>query len=86
MPEISRFYGIVIAMYRRDHPPPHFHARYAEHRLVIAIESGEVLAGEFPARAMRLVREWLRLHRAELLSDWERAMAGEEVLPIAPLD
>ncbi len=86
MPEISRFYGIVVSMYRRDHPPPHFHARYAEHQAVIEIESGALLGGRLPARAMRLVRTWLRLHAGELLADWEKAVAGEEVTPIAPLD
>lgn len=54
--------------------------------MVIDVGTGTVLGGGLPARAMRLVREWRRLHREELLADWEWAMAGEEVLPIAPLD
>ena len=60
MPRISSFYGIVIAMYYRDHHPPHFHAIYAEYEAQIVIETLEPLAGELPARALRLVQEWAR--------------------------
>ena len=63
MPRISEFYGIVIEMYFRDHPPPHFHARYAGEEAIVDIETGEVIAGSIPGRAERLVREWAQLHR-----------------------
>lgn len=56
MPRISEFYGIVIEMFFRDHPPPHFHARYAGEEAVIEIATGEVIAGSIPPRARRLVR------------------------------
>jgi hypothetical protein len=82
VPRISTFYGIVIAMYYRDHHPPHFHAIYAEYEAQVVIETLEVLAGELPARALRLVLEWAELHRAELEANWARA---EEHLPLATI-
>lgn len=57
MPRISAFYGIVITMYSNDHAPPHFHARYGEFEAKIAIGSGDLIAGQLPGRALRLVRE-----------------------------
>jgi hypothetical protein len=85
MPRISAFYGIVIAMYFEDHPPPHFHARYGEHEAQIAIATGQVLQGSLPRRALRLVHEWSELHRDELLADWERAERAEPLVSIEPL-
>lgn len=85
MPRISEFYGIVIWMYRPDHPPPHFHASYGEHWAAIEIGSERVIAGSLPRRALRLVREWARLHEAELRNDWQRAQALEPLVPIDPL-
>ncbi|HJX10267.1 MAG TPA: DUF4160 domain-containing protein, partial [Candidatus Binatia bacterium] len=73
MPEISRFFGIIIAMFYDEHNPPHFHARYGEHRVEIAIDTLSVLVGRLPPRALGLVMEWAALHRAELLADWELA-------------
>ncbi len=66
MPELSRFLGIVIGMFPREHPPPHFHAVYAEYQITVDIRSG-VVHGDFPKRALRLVLEWLDLHEDELL-------------------
>ena len=86
MPEISRFLGIIIAMYYNDHEPPHFHARYGEHKAIIALESLRVLDGALPSRVLGLVLEWVAVHRDELLLDWERARAKEPLLPIAPLE
>ncbi len=85
VPRISAFYGIVIAMYFDDHPPPHFHARYGEHQAQIVIATGDVLHGELPRRALKLVEEWAALHRDELLDDWERAQRDEPLVTIAPL-
>jgi hypothetical protein len=84
MPRISEFYGIVIAMYYREHGVPHLHALYAG-REVVAIESGAVIAGALPPRPLRLVREWTELHRGELLENWSRARAYEPLEPIEPL-
>ena len=85
MPRISQFYGIVIAMYYAEHGVPHFHARYSGQEAVIGIETLEVLAGSLPDQALRLVREWASLHRAELDLDWQRARASQPLEPIAPL-
>lgn len=86
MPRISEFYGILIYMYFQDHPPAHFHALYAEHEALVDIESGEVLEGRLPTRAMKLVQEWRELHQAELREDWRKAQEGEPLDKIAPLE
>lgn len=85
MPEISRFFGIIITINFRDHPPPHFHARYGDQTISIAIHDFAVLDGHLRPRALGLVMEWAALHQAEILVDWNRALAGQSVLPIAPL-
>ena len=72
MPRISEFYGIVITMYWTDHEPPHFHAYYGEYDAQVLIATGEVMGGELPRRALRLVKEWTELHRAELMENWQR--------------
>lgn len=88
MPVISMFYGIVIRMYFLEdarHGTPHIHARYAPHEASIRIDDGEVLAGNLPRRQLRLVQAWIELHRDELMSDWELAVAGEMPHKIDPL-
>ncbi len=85
MPRICEFYGIVIEMYFRDHPPPHFHCRYGGEEAVIAIATGERIAGSLPGRALRLVREWTLMHREELDANWELARARQALVGIAPL-
>ena len=74
MPEISRFYGIIIRMYSGDHPPPHFHAIYGEHEAFVEIESGRVLFGHLPGTALRLVQMWADEHRGELRYEWQFAV------------
>jgi hypothetical protein len=86
MPEISRFFGIIIRMYFNDHVPPHFHADYGENSIEITIETLEVLKGKLPNRVLGLVLEWASLHRNELRADWERARNGETLEPIQPLE
>lgn len=85
VPEISRFYGIVIQMLPNEHVPPHFHAIYGEHEISVAIRDGAV-TGQFPARAKRLVLEWRERHEPELLANWELLRAGKSPRPIAPLE
>lgn len=86
MPEISRFYGIVVRMYARgEHPPAHFHVQYGEFRATVAIETLDLLEGDLPARARKLVHEWATVHQQELRDNWWRALAHKPVLPIDPL-
>ena len=85
MPEISRFLGIVIAMFYSDHAPPHFHARYGEHEITVRIEDGAV-DGRFPRRALALLLEWYALHREELRDNWERARGRKPLQKIEPLE
>lgn len=86
MPEVSRFYGIVIRFYYRDHPPTHFHAMYGEHEALIEIETGTVYQGSLPGTALALVNEWRTIHLQELRDDWNRAREERPLLPIAPLE
>ena len=85
MPEVSRFFGILIAIYYRDHAPPHFHAIYGEHEALVVIDSGAV-TGYLPTRALSLVQEWRMLRKAELISAWNRAQAGARLSRIEPLE
>lgn len=85
MPEICRFYGIIIAMFYNEHNPPHFHARYGSHKTVIDIRSLSVIEGKLPARALGMVIEWASQHQSELLENWERARNEQVPSKIAPL-
>ena len=85
MPEISRFLGIVIAIFYRDHGPAHFHAFYGEFEVTVQIETG-VVSGEFPRRALAHVLEWYELHRPELREDWELAQDRKPLKKITPLE
>ena len=85
MPVISRFLGIVIAMYWNDHAPAHFHAKYGEYEIVVHIATG-VVEGRFPRRALRHVLEWYELHKDDLLDNWERCRKKEAPIPIDPLE
>ena len=86
MPEISRFYGIIIRMYFGDHAPSHFHAIYGRDEVVIGIDSLAVLHGRVPARAQGLVVEWASLHQTEPREAWSRAERSEPLGKIDPLD
>ncbi len=86
MPEISRFYGIIIRMYSGDHPPPHFHAIYGEHEAFIEIETGRIIYGYIPATALRLVQLWTDQHRNELRELWSSAVQLEPLGKVAPLE
>lgn len=86
MPEISRFFGIIIRMFYAEHNPPHLHAEYQENRAVLDFK-GNILKGDLKSRtAIRLVREWVDLHINELYEDWELAKSGKEIKKIAPLE
>lgn len=85
MPTLSVFYGIVIQMFARDHPPPHFHALYAEHEAVIDLRDLRVMQGALPRRAMALVLEWAAEHRDELMENWNLCSGLKSPKRIKPL-
>ena len=85
MPEISRFLGIIISMNFRDHPPPHFHIRYNEFRATFSISELQVLDGSLPPKVLALVLEWAFAHRAELMLNWNLAVAKKPLNKIEPL-
>jgi len=82
MPEIKRFYGIIIKLFFGDHPPPHFHAVYGEYIALIDINSLNVIEGDLPARARKLVIEWAEKYQSELKTIWET----QEFKKLPPLE
>jgi hypothetical protein len=86
MPTICRFYGIIIQMYFADHGPAHFHVIYNEFKAVVGIQDFSVLHGDLPPKALGLVMEWARIHKAELIRDWNLATEMKGLDQIAPLE
>jgi len=86
MPEISRFFGIIIRMYFDDHPPPHFHAIYGNEEAQISIEPISVLNGRLPRRALSMALEWAALNQMELMNNWQRLQENQTTERIEPLD
>ncbi len=84
MPEISRFYGIIIRMFFNDHNPPHFHAEYGDYKCIVNLND-EVVTGFMPKRALKLIFEWLDLHKEELLVNWEKCLNNIQPDNIEPL-
>jgi len=86
MPEVSRFFGIIIRLFYDDHSPPHLHAEYQGNKALVDF-GGNVLRGSLGSRAaLRLVREWIDLHADGLQDDWDLARAGKDLKKIEPLD
>ena len=85
MPEVSRFYGIVIKIFYDDHNPPHFHAEYGEYEVLVNINTLAIIGGKLPARAFGMVSEWASLHQQELFAAWERAKRLQPPGQIQPL-
>jgi hypothetical protein len=88
MPEISRFFGIIIRMFvevQVQHNRPHFHAYYQNDVAVIAVDKIELIGGSLPNRQQRLVEAWAEIHQSELLEDWQNLQTGRPPLRIAPL-
>lgn len=86
MPEISRFFGIIIAMYYNEHNPPHFHVRYNGYKAVISIKDFALLEGKLPSKVLGFVIEWASSHQQELLEDWALSQASKDLKAIAPLE
>lgn len=85
MPEISRFYGIIIKMFFNEHNPAHIHAVYGNYQALLDINTFAIISGKLPPRAFGLVTEWMMLHKNELLSFWEKAKNHETLGKIKPL-
>jgi len=88
MPEISRFFGIIIRMFAEpgaQHHLSHFHAYYQNHEAVFSIDAIEVIGGSFPQKERRLVEAWAELHQGELLENWQRLQSGRLPYKVAPL-
>ncbi len=88
MPEITRFFGIIVRMYAEageQHHRPHFHAYYQENVVVYGIDGVEALAGSLPRRQQQLVEAWAELHQQELLENWDRLQQGRAPRSIEPL-
>ncbi|PIU55061.1 MAG: transcriptional regulator [Chloroflexi bacterium CG07_land_8_20_14_0_80_51_10] len=85
MPEISRFLGIVIAMYYKEHQPAYFHAKYGDQTGVFSIADLRLIEGHLPKRVISLVLEWAFEHRDELMEDWELAITNMPLRKIPPL-
>ncbi len=88
MPEIARFFGIIIRMYAEPGAPhhhPHFHVYYQNHIAIYRIDVIELWSGALPKRQQRLIEAWSELHQGELLENWQRLQAGQLPFKIAPL-
>ena len=85
MPEVSRFFGIVIRMYFDEHNPPHFHAIYAGNEAQVGIDPIIVLEGKLPNRATSMAIEWAAIHQQELMDNWHRLRNDQPIDRIEPL-
>ena len=86
MPEISRFFGIIITMFYSDHQPPHFHVRYGEYKAQVSIDPISILRGDLPPRVFGLVAEWALVHQGELREDWNLVQNQTPPNKIDPLE
>jgi hypothetical protein len=84
MPEISYFYGIKVYVNFNEHNPPHFHAQYAEYKVIVYLD-GWVVEGKFPKRALAMLLEWAEQNKEALLEDWNLAMLKQLPKRIEPL-
>jgi hypothetical protein len=88
MPELARFYGIIIRMFMEpnvQHHTPHFHAYYQDEVGVFSISPFELISGLFSRRLRRFMEAWAELHEAELMNDWSLLQPGKKPLSIEPL-
>ena len=88
MPEIARFFGIIIRMFAEagsPHHSPHFHAYYQNHVAIYLIDTVDLISGSLPRKQQRLVEAWAELHQGELMENWERLQSGQFPYKITPL-
>ncbi len=86
MPRVSKFYGIVIYLWHREHGVPHFHAQYQGFVISIRIDDGAILEGRLPPSARRLVEAWRRRYKEPLIDNWNRMRRKEAPHRIPPLE
>ena len=86
MPEISRFFGIVVRMYYDEHNPTHLHAEYSGNKAVFDFQGNIIMGNVSSKTAIKLLREWIDIHEKELMEDWNLARANKEIKKINPLD
>lgn len=86
MPEVCRFLGMIIAMFYREHNPPHFHVRYNEYKAAISINDLAILEGKLPPKVLGLVIEWASINQEALKANWELAQKRAELKKIPPLE
>jgi hypothetical protein len=85
MPEVSRFWGIIIRMYADEHAPPHFHAYYQGDSALFSISTGQIIEGDFPKKQSAFVTAWALKYQGELISNWENLIRGKNSKKIKPL-
>ena len=85
MPTIAEFYGIKIYIFYDDHAEPHFHAYYGGDEGEISVKTGKLIAGKLPPRAMKLVKEWMKKYKDELVENWKLAEEHKKLKKIKPL-
>ena len=85
MPEICRFFGIIIYLNTGDHNPPHIHADYSGKEGVFEIESGQMIKGNLPLKVKKMVQKWIQIHQIELIEDWNNAKFGGKIFKLTPL-
>jgi len=86
VPEICRFLGMIIAMYYKEHNPPHFHVRYNEYKAVISIDTLALTEGKLPPKVLGLVIEWASINQEALRANWELAQKLSTLRKIPPLE
>ncbi len=86
MPEICRFFGIIIKLNFNDHNPPHFHARYGDKSGIFDIQENEMLEGDLPKTAIKLIKKWVSVHQIELMENWKLIKLSQNPINLTPLE
>ncbi len=86
VPIIAVFFGMVIRVFHSDHNPPHIHVEYGEYEAIVEIESGAIITGKLPRRLERLVKEWLKERRKDVMKAWQDAREHKMPHRVKPLE
>ena len=88
MAVLSMFYGMIISMFygdNKEHKLPHIHVKYQDFEAVFSIPDGEMIAGDLPAKKIKLVQAWIIMHEEDLMANWELATNEMNIFKIEPL-